>query len=87
MPDERIGKAGSREGAAVLLRRPTSNYSELRGTEEIAAGVERIAALDPLRPEQRGQGHFGVGSLGRAGAAADLSADHQRPTGFGRSAW
>ena len=71
---------------AVLLKRPSlfSNCSDLRGSEQLAAGGEGVQASCAPGAEDRCQRHLALGTTFRPGAAADLAADnHMAPAALG----
>ena len=66
-------------GPYVRLNGVDSNSSELRGSEHLTAGGEGVQAPGAPGAEEGSQGHLAVAAGLRAGAAADLPADHQGP--------
>src|SRR4051812_3586836 len=58
---------------------PACMSSDLRMGEEVAAGLEGIAALGLPRAKERVGDHERRGARGRAGAATDLALDDQVP--------
>ena len=54
-----------------------SNCSDLRGSEQLAAGGEGVQASCAPGAEDRCQRHLALGTTFRPGAAADLAADNQ----------
>ena len=55
----------------------SGNCSDLRGSEQLAAGGEGVQASCAPGAEDRCQRHLALGTTFRPGAAADLAADNQ----------